>query len=45
MVDLLPARSASVRRRHDDVPDLRIAAFIVAIDMIAVTYGDLGIFP
>ena len=22
-----------------------IAAFIVAIDMIAVTYGDLGIFP
>jgi glutamate dehydrogenase (NAD(P)+) len=33
------------RRRHDDIPDLRIAAFIVAIDMIAVTYGDLGIFP
>ncbi len=33
------------RRQHDDEPDLRTAAFIVAIDMIAVTYGDLGIFP
>jgi len=33
------------RRRHRDEPDLRTAAFIVAIDMIAVTYGDLGIFP
>ncbi|MCB1007610.1 MAG: Glu/Leu/Phe/Val dehydrogenase [Acidobacteria bacterium] len=33
------------RRRHRDEPDLRTAAFIVAIDMIGVTYGDLGIFP
>ena len=34
-----------MRRKHDDEPDLRTAAFISAIDMIAVTYGDLGIFP
>ena len=34
-----------MRRHHGDKPDLRTAAFIVAIDMIAVTYGDLGIFP
>jgi glutamate dehydrogenase (NAD(P)+) len=34
-----------MRRQHGDKPDLRTAAFIVAIDMIAVTYGDLGIFP
>ncbi len=34
-----------MRRRHKDVPDLRIAAFILAIDMICTTYGDLGIFP
>jgi glutamate dehydrogenase (NAD(P)+) len=34
-----------MRRRHRDAPDLRTAAFIVAIEMIAVTYGDLGIFP
>jgi glutamate dehydrogenase (NAD(P)+) len=33
------------RRRHGETPDLRTAAFIVAIEMIAVTYGDLGIFP
>ena len=33
------------RRRHKDVPDLRTAAFIVAIDMITIIYGDLGIFP
>jgi len=33
------------RRRHRDEPDLRTAAFVVAIDMISVTYGDLGIFP
>ncbi|MEZ5312835.1 MAG: Glu/Leu/Phe/Val dehydrogenase [Thermoanaerobaculia bacterium] len=35
----------ATRRKHDDKPDLRTAAFIVAIDMIAVSYGDLGIFP
>jgi glutamate dehydrogenase (NAD(P)+) len=34
-----------MRRRHKDKPDLRTAAFIVAIDMIAVSYSDLGIFP
>lgn len=34
-----------MRRKHGDKPDLRTAAFIVAIDMIAGTYGDLGIFP
>jgi glutamate dehydrogenase (NAD(P)+) len=34
-----------MRRKHGDVPDLRIAAFILAIDMICTTYGDLGIFP
>ena len=26
-------------------PDLRTAAFINAIDKIAVTYADMGIFP
>ena len=35
----------ATRRKHDDKPDLRTAAFIVAIDMIAVSYGDMGIFP
>jgi glutamate dehydrogenase (NAD(P)+) len=34
-----------MRRRHADKPDLRTAAFIVAIDMMAVSYSDLGIFP
>ena len=34
-----------MRRKHNDKPDLRTAAFIVAIDMIALTYSDLGIFP
>jgi glutamate dehydrogenase (NAD(P)+) len=34
-----------MRRRHGDRPDLRIAAFILAIDMICTTYGDMGIFP
>ncbi|MEO8276439.1 MAG: Glu/Leu/Phe/Val dehydrogenase, partial [Thermoanaerobaculia bacterium] len=34
-----------IRRKHADKPDLRTAAFIVAIDMIAVSYSDLGIFP
>ena len=35
----------AMRRKHNDKPDLRTAAFIVAIDMIAVSYSDLGIFP
>jgi glutamate dehydrogenase (NAD(P)+) len=34
-----------MRRKHADKPDLRTAAFIVAIDMIALTYGEMGIFP
>ncbi|MCM2269022.1 MAG: Glu/Leu/Phe/Val dehydrogenase [Thermoanaerobaculia bacterium] len=33
------------RRRLDDEPDLRIAAFVVAIEMICATYGEMGIFP
>jgi glutamate dehydrogenase (NAD(P)+) len=35
----------ATRRRHGDQPDLRIAAFILAIDKICTTYGDMGIFP
>lgn len=27
------------------IPDLRTAAFALAIDKIAVSYGELGIFP
>jgi glutamate dehydrogenase (NAD(P)+) len=34
-----------MRRAHRDEPDLRTAAFIVAIEMICGTYGDMGIFP
>ena len=33
------------RRRHDDQPDLRTAAFILAIEKICNTYGQMGIFP
>ncbi len=38
-------RIRDTRRHHDDKPDLRTAAFIVAIEMICRTYGDMGIFP
>jgi glutamate dehydrogenase (NAD(P)+) len=34
-----------VQRKHTKVPDLRTAAFISAIDKIAVSYLELGIFP
>jgi glutamate dehydrogenase (NAD(P)+) len=34
-----------VHRRNPKVPDLRTAAFISAIDKIAVSYMELGIFP
>jgi glutamate dehydrogenase (NAD(P)+) len=34
-----------VWNRHDRKTDIRTAAFISAIDKIAVTYQDLGIFP
>ncbi len=34
-----------VQRRNPKVPDLRTAAFISAIDKIAVSYMELGIFP
>ena len=33
------------RRRHHDQPDLRTAAFILAIEKICNTYGQMGIFP
>ncbi len=35
----------STRAEHEDKTDLRTAAFINAIDKIAVCYADLGIFP
>jgi len=35
----------AVHRRFPKVPDLRTAAFISAIDKIAVSYMELGIFP
>jgi glutamate dehydrogenase (NAD(P)+) len=34
-----------IRNQHDGKADLRTAAFIDAIDKIAVCYEDLGIFP
>ncbi len=34
-----------IRELHDNAIDLRTAAFINAIDKIALCYGDLGIFP
>jgi glutamate dehydrogenase (NAD(P)+) len=33
------------RRRHGDEPDLRTAAFVLAIEKICTTYGAMGIFP
>jgi glutamate dehydrogenase (NAD(P)+) len=33
------------RRALGDEPDLRTAAFVVAIEMICATYGEMGIFP
>ena len=38
-------RIRDTRRFHGDRPDLRTSAFIVAINMICGTYGDMGIFP
>jgi glutamate dehydrogenase (NAD(P)+) len=38
-------RIRETRRFHRDEPDLRTAAFVVAINMICGTYGDMGIFP
>jgi glutamate dehydrogenase (NAD(P)+) len=38
-------RLREIRNRHDGKADLRTAAFIDAIDKIAVCYEDLGIFP
>jgi glutamate dehydrogenase (NAD(P)+) len=34
-----------LQRKHDDRVDLRTAAMVVAIDKIAMTYADRGIFP
>jgi glutamate dehydrogenase (NAD(P)+) len=39
------AKIRETRRRLKDEPDLRTAAFVVAIEMICGTYGDMGIFP
>jgi glutamate dehydrogenase (NAD(P)+) len=33
------------RARHPGVPDLRIAAFLNAIQKVARSYTELGIFP
>jgi glutamate dehydrogenase (NAD(P)+) len=38
-------RLREIRNRHRDHADLRTAAFIDAIDKIALCYADLGIFP
>jgi glutamate dehydrogenase (NAD(P)+) len=38
-------RLREIRNRHRDRADLRTAAFVDAIDKIALCYGDLGIFP
>jgi len=38
-------RIREARRKLGDEPDLRISAFVVAINMICATYGDMGIFP
>lgn len=35
----------AVQEKHPKAPDLRTAAFISAIDKIAVSYMELGIFP
>jgi hypothetical protein len=32
-------------RRHQNKADLRTAAMIVAIDKVALSYAQLGIFP
>ncbi|HEV8581731.1 MAG TPA: Glu/Leu/Phe/Val dehydrogenase [Thermoanaerobaculia bacterium] len=38
-------RLREIRNRHDGKADLRTAAFVDAIDKIALCYEDLGIFP
>ena len=38
-------RLRDIRNQHDGKADLRTAAFVDAIDKIAVCYQDLGIFP
>ena len=38
-------RLRDIKLKHDNQFDLRTAAFIDAIDKIALCYGDLGIFP
>jgi glutamate dehydrogenase (NAD(P)+) len=34
-----------VWKRHDGAQDMRTAALIVAIDKVALSYEQLGIFP
>lgn len=39
------AEIREIRRKHGDEIDLRTAAFISAIDKVAVAYNEMGIFP
>jgi len=34
-----------VWKSHDDIPDMRTAAYVVAINKVATSYAELGIFP
>ena len=35
----------AVREQHPAIPDLRTAAFLVAIEKVGRSYMELGIFP
>jgi glutamate dehydrogenase (NAD(P)+) len=35
----------AIRKRHPKMPDLRTAAFVNAIDKVARSYQELGVFP
>ena len=35
----------TVRAKHPTIPDLRTAAFLVAIEKVGRSYLELGIFP
>jgi glutamate dehydrogenase (NAD(P)+) len=32
-------------KNNPDIPDMRTAAYVVAINKVAITYAELGIFP
>ncbi|MFV0605646.1 MAG: Glu/Leu/Phe/Val family dehydrogenase [Niabella sp.] len=34
-----------VWKQHPEIPDMRTAAYVVAINKVAITYSELGIFP